>query len=357
MPWRLLDRGGYDLTVDTYRHILEYAPTMLWLGDESGKCVYLNRMQREFWGVRSEEIPDFSWTDTLHPEDIEDLGRTFRTAMESREAFQVEARYMRADGQYQILHTRASPRFGSSGAFLGMVGVNADVTNERASERRVELLTGELAHRNRNLFSVVGSIASITQREAPEAAEAFGRFQTRLRALSLAHDQTTHLSGSAAPRRLHDLVDLIFAPYQDDRERITVAGHDIGLTERTATPLALILQELATNSAKYGCLSGGGSLLLLIEETANKDIMISWIEDAVADVPVSTKSTGFGRRLLDAMAADLGATITIEQMDGRYVVRLNIDRKVLATDLDVATLELELSTVSMSDREWPQRST
>ena len=46
----------------------------------------------------------------------------------------MEARYLRADGQYRILHTNAEPRFGPEGEFLGMIGVNADVTDVREAQ-------------------------------------------------------------------------------------------------------------------------------------------------------------------------------------------------------------------------------
>lgn len=332
MPWSVLDRGGYDGTVDTYRVILEGAPTMLWLGDASGKCVYLNHMQREFWGVRSEEIPDFSWSCTLHPDDVEELSRIFGAAMDSQEAFEVEARYKRADGNFRILHTQANPRFGPSGEFLGMVGVNVDVTSERASERRVALLSNELAHRNRNLFSVVTGIASITERERPEAAEAFKLLRTRLRALSIAHEETKDLAASPTPRHLHELVNMILAPYQAERIQCTVAGLDFRLSQNASASLALILQELATNSAKYGCLSGEGSLVFLTEEADGADILISWIEDTVSDVPVQKNGTGFGSSLLTAMAEDLGASISTDHANGSFVVRLKVSRDILILD-------------------------
>ncbi len=119
---------------ERFRLVSESAPVMLWMGDASGKCVYLNRQLREFWGLQLEDIANFSWDATLHPDDVAGLHAKFAQAMAMQTAFEVEARYRRADGASRILRTQAQPRFGASREFLGMIGVNIDVTDERAAE-------------------------------------------------------------------------------------------------------------------------------------------------------------------------------------------------------------------------------
>lgn len=111
--------------------IAEAMPAMLWIGAPDGRCVYLNKAQREFWGVAAEDIPRFTWSSTLVEEDAPQLFATFSEAMEKRAPFTVEARYRRADGAIRVLQTKAEPRFAPNGEFLGMVGVNVDVTDSR----------------------------------------------------------------------------------------------------------------------------------------------------------------------------------------------------------------------------------
>ncbi|MBX6375268.1 MAG: PAS domain S-box protein [Acetobacteraceae bacterium] len=118
-----------------FRLVAESAPVMLWMSDRDGKCIYLNRALREFWGVAPEAIPEFDWGATLHPEDSAELFALVARAMQDRTGFAVEARYRRAaDGAYRILRTEAQPRFGAGGEFLGMIGVNVDVTETRQAE-------------------------------------------------------------------------------------------------------------------------------------------------------------------------------------------------------------------------------
>lgn len=125
---------------------------MLWRGDEHGKCVYLNKAMREFWGVADDGIGTFTWSTTLLEEDADKVYGPFSDGMRTQAPFECEARYRRADGAIRILKTQAQPHF-QDGAFTGMVGVNVDVTDERRaqtelseSEARVRSLADNLPY-------------------------------------------------------------------------------------------------------------------------------------------------------------------------------------------------------------------
>jgi len=49
---------------ERFRLVAENAPVMLWMGDENGKCLYLNRPSRGFWGVDGAALADFDWSRT-----------------------------------------------------------------------------------------------------------------------------------------------------------------------------------------------------------------------------------------------------------------------------------------------------
>ena len=65
---------------ERFRLVSESAPVMLWMGDRDGKCLYLNRTQREFWGVALADVANFDWNSSLHPDDRETLLRTVRAS-------------------------------------------------------------------------------------------------------------------------------------------------------------------------------------------------------------------------------------------------------------------------------------
>ena len=118
------------LAAGAFVPMAELLPAMVWIGDQTGRCVYLNKAQRDFWGVHGEDLSSFSWNSTLLVEDAEALFEIFRVAMSQRQAFTAQARYRRADGAIRTLRTQAQPRFGPNQEFLGMIGVNSDVTED-----------------------------------------------------------------------------------------------------------------------------------------------------------------------------------------------------------------------------------
>jgi PAS domain S-box-containing protein len=123
---------------NVYRALAENSPAMLWMGDENGKCIFLNSALRAFWGVDPVDLSTFDWTSTTHPDDIEKLAAPFLKAMADQEPFRVEARYRRADGCYRTMRTEARPRFDrTDGTFLGMSGVNVDITDRLEAEQQV----------------------------------------------------------------------------------------------------------------------------------------------------------------------------------------------------------------------------
>ena len=131
---------------ERFRQMSEDAPVMIWMSDANNKCLHLNRALRAFWGVDEANIPSFDWRTTMHPEDAPQIGETMMSAVAARSSLKVKGRYLDASGRYRVLQTNARPHFSPRGEFLGMIGVNVDVTEQeeaakalRESEERFRL--------------------------------------------------------------------------------------------------------------------------------------------------------------------------------------------------------------------------
>ena len=118
-----------------FRLMAEHAPVMIWMCDAQGRCLHLNQMLRRFWNVADDDIGAFDWRTSMHPHDVERVMDAMGKALKLRERVSVTGRYRNATGEYRTLETLAHPRFGADGGFLGLTGVNTDITERERAEK------------------------------------------------------------------------------------------------------------------------------------------------------------------------------------------------------------------------------
>ncbi|MGZ8369534.1 MAG: sensor histidine kinase [Caulobacteraceae bacterium] len=295
------DLGNAPEALDTFRLVTESAPAMLWMGDEAGKCLFLNKAQRQFWGVRFSDLETFSWAETLHPDDAETVYSAFNEGMANRSSFACEARYRRAsDGDWRWLRTQAQPRFDADRQFVGMIGVNTDVTDEKVAQIRQQLLMEELNHRVKNSLASVISIARQTARSATDTDSFVNTFIERIQAMAQTHDLLT--AGKWEGADVGEIVENELRPYSG---QVKLSGARLNLPPQRAVSLSLIVHELATNSAKYGALAKPGEPLHVSWTVEEGCGILDWREHSTTSN--AGAKPGFGTRLIQSLAeGDLG---------------------------------------------------
>ncbi|MFT4246967.1 MAG: PAS domain S-box protein [Pseudomonas sp.] len=126
-----------------FRNLCETVPTMIWMSNAEGDCVYWSPQWYEFTGQTPDEARLQGWWDVVHPDDVARVRHAAEQAIAERSAFSTEYRARRADGRYRWCVDIASPHFGIDGEFLGHIGSIMDITerkqveDETASERSI----------------------------------------------------------------------------------------------------------------------------------------------------------------------------------------------------------------------------
>jgi two-component sensor histidine kinase len=120
----------------------------------------------------------------------------------------------------------------------------------RDHDQRQALLMRELAHRGKNLLSVIQAIATRSLRGERTLDEAREVFIGRLGALANTYNTLTDETPESV-----QLLDVVSAGLRSHSERSHIQGPAIVVPARKAQTLALVIHELATNAAKYGALS------------------------------------------------------------------------------------------------------
>jgi len=197
---------------------------------------------------------------------------------------------------------------------LGEERLKTALVAERRAAEHQRLLIDELNHRVKNTLATVQSIATQTLRNAETTAQAYEGLETRLLALSRAHDVLTRESWEGA-----DLVEVVaqaIAPYRaSDGSRFRIEGQSVRINPRMSLAIAMALQELATNAVKYGALSTAAGTIEVVWSVSNgatpPRLNLRWGEAGGPPVR-APKRRGFGSRLIERnLARDLDGTVEI----------------------------------------------
>lgn len=289
------------------RQVADLSPQIVWAARPSGKLDYYNKRWFEFSGADPANL-DSDWSPHVHADDVEASRERWAQALKSGEPYEVEFRLRRADGEYRWFLARALPFRDATGRIVRWFGSNTDVHDRKMAQSMMETLSHELSHRIKNIFAVVTSLVSLSVRNEPEAKPFAAQLRKRLDALGRAHDFARPHSDASRPNTpeptIFALVRVLMEPYAvDTTDRLAISGDDIEIADRVATPIALIVHELATNATKYGALSAPeGHVSITGARTADTYELV-WCERGGPPVTAPGDALGFGSRLLDVSAA------------------------------------------------------
>jgi two-component sensor histidine kinase len=188
-----------------------------------------------------------------------------------------------------------------------------------------------MGHRVKNLFSIACALTTISARSTQTKAEMSRDLIQRLTALSIAHDLVRPvLSEPKKAARLSDLLALLLAPYTEEKAdggRVSISVPELLVGEASATTLALVVHEFATNSIKCGALSKAAGTLDLSSVDRGADIEIIWRELGGPAVTAPTGPVGFGSQLIaKSVSGQLGGTISTDWQAEGVLITLRVSK-------------------------------
>ena len=135
---------------------------------------------------------------------------------------------------------------------LAQAGI--DAKEREAADKLQALILEELHHRIKNTLATVTAIASQSLRTATSLEHAQLAIEGRLVALGRAHDLLLQVSWASAG--LVDTIRGAIEPYESrEVARFSIEGPDLGIKSSAVIALAMTLNELCTNTTKFGALS------------------------------------------------------------------------------------------------------
>ncbi|MDQ3478777.1 MAG: histidine kinase [Pseudomonadota bacterium] len=316
------------------RLAVEAACVALWSWHVDDDQFAMDERGFELWGLPwCEQVTFEQLSANIHPADRDRVRAAFNATRSVAGSYEIDFRILVGD---DVRWISARGRGADAGIVDGvMFGIFLDVTGRKQAEEGSELLAGEMSHRVKNLLSIAAGLTQLTGRSASSVMEMTGDLTGRLTALGRAHDVVRPLPGEQGKAALlGDLLSVLLAPYDETAAfsgRIRVAVPRMGIGEQTASALAMVIHELATNSVKYGALSRPEGFLEVSSRVEGDRIDLIWAETGGPPIVGHPELTGFGSRLIArTVSSQLGGELTYDWQESGLVVTLALRQDRMA---------------------------
>jgi PAS domain S-box-containing protein len=128
------DTDDLKRAADRLRLAIDTTPALIHTGRPDGYLDYFNQRWLEYLGLSLEDISGWRWTNVIHPDDVEEMVKKWRSSLATGEPFEAEARVRRADGEYRWQFHRKVPLREQSGQIAKWFGSSIDIQDRRRAE-------------------------------------------------------------------------------------------------------------------------------------------------------------------------------------------------------------------------------
>jgi two-component sensor histidine kinase len=215
---------------------------------------------------------------------------------------------------------------------LAQAGI--DAREREASDKLQKLILEELHHRIKNTLATVSAIASQSLRNVAGAEHAQHAIEGRLSALGRAHDLLLQAQWTSA-----DLGKIVRGATEafdnPDMPKFTIAGPDVRMASGGVIAIAMTLNELCTNTTKFGALSvpAGRVDITWTLDPKTQCLQLKWSEKNGPAVLAPSKRS-FGTRLIETLGRQLKGDVRLTYEPSGFVYALDVP---LASLVSIAT--------------------
>jgi len=205
---------------------------------------------------------------------------------------------------------------------LAQAGI--DAREREASDKLQKLILEELHHRIKNTLATVSAITAQSLRNVSGAEHAQLAIEGRLQALGRAHDLLLQARWTSA-----DLGKIVRGATEafdnPDLPKFTIAGPDVRLTSGAVIAIAMTLNELCTNTTKFGALSvpAGRVQITWTIDPKTQRLHLKWTEQNGPTVRAPDKRS-FGTRLIETLGKQLKGDVQLTYEPTGFVYAFDV---------------------------------
>lgn len=353
-----------------YRNLANAGPALIWMSGEDKLCHFVNQPWLEFTGRSMEQEVGNGWVQGVHPDDLERCLKTYTTAFDRREPFDMEYRLRHHSGDYRWIQEVGTPNFNCKGKFAGYICYCFDITARKREEEEnaqlqarlnqaqkmeaIGVLAGGIAHDFNNILGPIIGYAEIAREDAAPDSQLVHDLDRVLASAHRAKDLVRHIlafsrqSGEERiPLKIQPLLKeslkmlratipatitlkkdisprcgvVLADPSQVNQIIMNLCTNAFHAMEMTGGVLSVSLKEkvVDAHAPDAGALVPGDYVELTVSDTGNgigPDIF-----DQIFDPYFTTKEigkgTGLGLAIVSGIIKSYGGAVTVESVLGQ----------------------------------------
>jgi len=247
-----------------YRFLADNSYDFITRYDARTNRVYASPASERIYGYPPEEMISKSPYDITHPDWYRYCEGRLREMVETRSERRLTYQAVKKDGTIIWIDSVLNPMFHpDTGAFIGVVGVNRDISERKAKEteileatRQSENLLKEIHHRVKNNFAILVSLISmqLVKSDSDTLTRSLTNLQLRIRTLALVHEmlyRSHDFEKISFSEYLHTLTAMISGTFSRRGVGVIFEADDALMDIETLIPLGLIVNELISNAYKH----------------------------------------------------------------------------------------------------------
>jgi PAS domain S-box-containing protein len=249
---------------ERYRLLAETSRDIILLHDVDDRIVYVNQAGLDFMGMKREEAMGRPITAFIAPAEMPGLKRRKRQRLTGDlKPFRYEAEITSRAGRSRFFEIYSTPILYND-QIQGILIVARDITERKQAEARMQkdlqektVLLNEVHHRVKNSLQVVASLLSLQSQNVTDAQvmALFEQSRNRILMMASVYERLYHSKNFASIDFKQYLDEVLGGMYQSsgiaNRIDLKLDVQDVVFSLDNAIPIALIINELFTNSIKH----------------------------------------------------------------------------------------------------------
>ena len=316
--------------------VLHATPSAIVTADDSGLVVEWNPGAEKIFGYTRKEMLHRNVDEIIVPEEkMEEAAELTGQTLSGSAVTPMETIRRRKDGKPIHVIIGVSPiRNGTK--LHGIVAVYTDITDLKRVEDQLkaslsekEVLLKEIHHRVKNNFQIISSLLNLQSKliRDDHALEVFKESKNRIRSMALIHEklyQSKNLAQIDFANYIKTLVSRLYQSYSTDSNAISLVYdvEQVSIRIDDAIPCGLVINELISNSLKYGFPSdwkGKGKIRIALHQKEKGQVELA-ISDNGIGLPEAFdvgKPESLGLRLVHILVDEqLGGKTEIDRRKG-----------------------------------------